>query len=168
MKRGKTIQIAAAVLGIAAAAVAGDVGQKDYLVIAWPTTYTNGTFYSTGAGSTATWAPTNGFDLTAYNGVGKLVVFVSGDEGTVANTNTTTKVFLQQAASATGSYATVTDTAVTDYMPSLNTTAKVARLTVDLETLKNFVRIGVTQSSLGETNCQHTVGAVLVCPQKND
>ena len=165
----KIAMVIVALLCGAMSVFAWDVGGKDYLVLAWPTTYTNGTFYSTGAGGTATCAPaTNGFNLTAYNGIGKLLVFVSGDEGTVANTNTSTKVFLQHAAYATGSYATVSDAVITNYMPTLNTTAKVARLTVDLETLKNFVRIGVQQSSLDETNCQHTVGAVLVCPAKND
>jgi len=133
----------------------------DYLYIAWPTTYTNGTIYSTGS-------TTNAYNLTAYNGQAKLIVWVSGDEGLVANTNTSTKVFLQHAPYNTGTWVTVTDAAVTDYMPTLNTTAKVATASIDLETLKNWVRIGVTQSSLGETNCQHTVGAMIVAPHKND
>ena len=140
------------------AACAGDVGQKAYLNIAWPTTYTNGTFYT---GNTTT----NGFDLTAYNGIGKLLVFVSGDQGTAASTNTDA-IVLQHSALETGTYSTVS--ALTAYMPSLTTTATVTAVTVDLETLKNWVRIGVTSVATGGTNCSHTVGAVLVCPQKND
>ncbi len=141
----------------ACACMAWDVGGKDYVVVAWPTTYTNGTFYSLGA--------TNGYDLTAYNGIGKLIVFVSGDEGTAASTNAD-KVFMQHSNLETGTYSTVTT--IADSMPTLGATAKVAKVTVDLETLKNWVRLGVTTHSLANTNASHTVGAVLVCPQKND
>ena len=144
-------------------AMAGDVGQKAYLNIAYPRQYTNGTFYSTGSN-------TNAFDLTAYNGIGKLIVFVSGNEGTALSTNLD-HIVIQQADARTGSWATVS--ALTADMPTLPLTASsatstVTAITVDLETLKNFVRIGVTTSSLAETNAGHTVGAVLVCPQKND
>lgn len=156
MKRA--IQIAAVALMSAACVFAGDTGGKDYLVVAWPQSYTNGTFYSTTASTN------NAFDLTAYNGFGKLIFFVSADEGTVANTNTSDTVFIQHAETKTGVWSTVS--AVVG--PALNTTSKVHTVSVDLETLKNWFRIGVTQHTLGETNCAHTVGAVLVCPQKND
>lgn len=153
------------VFGIALALMAGgvfgwDVGGMDYLTIGTIQSYTNGTFYSTASN-------TNAFNATAYNGFGKLIVFVSGDEGTVANTNVD-KVFIQSAPYSTGTWATVTDSSVTNYMPTLTTTATVSKVNVDLETLKNFVRIGVTTSSTGETNASHTVAAVLVCPAKND
>jgi len=159
MKRLFTVAIGVALC--ACAVFAQNPVKSDYLNIAWPTTYTNGTFYSTGT-------TTNAYDLTAYNGQAKLLVWVSGDEGSVANTNTSTKVFLQHAPYNTGTWATVTDAAVTNYMPTLTTTAKVAQASIDLETLKNWVRIGVTQSSLGETGCQHTVGAMIVAPHKSD
>lgn len=145
------------IIGFACGGYAQDTTQHDYLHIAWPAPYTNGTAYSTGSN-------TNAYDLTAYNGKAKLIITVSADEGTAAATSGV--VFVQQADAKTGTWSTVT--ALSAYMPTLNATAKVATINVDLETLKNWVRIGVTQSSLAETNCQHTVGAMLVAPHKDD
>lgn len=156
----KKILIGAAALAmIASTAMAGSPIMHDYLNIAWPKSYTNGTMYSS-EGDT-----TNSFNLTSYNGLAKLLVFVSPDEGTVANTNADV-VFLQHASAATGTYSTVT--ALATSMPSLSTTGKVVAISVDLETLKNWVRLGVKTSSMGETNAAHTVSAVLVTTHKND
>jgi hypothetical protein len=143
----------------ASVAFGGSPIMHDYLNIAWPKSYTNGTMYSS-EGDT-----TNSFNLTAYNGLAKLIVFVSADQGTVANTNSDV-VFLQHASAATGTYSTVTDIAAS--MPTLSTTGKVVSISLDLETLKNWVRLGVKTSSMGETNASHTVGAVLVTVHKND
>jgi hypothetical protein len=52
-------------------------------------------------------------------------------------------------------------------MPTLGTTAKVATVNIDLDALKNFVRIGVITSSMGETSAIHTVGAMIVSTDKN-
>lgn len=157
----KKILGAMAVAVMAASVVFGagaDTTGYDYINLAHPAQYTNGTTYSTGT-------TTNACDLTAYNGKAKLIVFVSGDEGTAASTNAD-RIVLQHAAYATGTWSTVS--ALTSYMPTLGTTSKVATVNIDLETLKNFARIGVTTSSMGETNAAHTVGAVLVAPHKND
>lgn len=156
----KTLVAVAGFVAVCAAALAGGVGDTTgyaYLNIAWPTTYSNGTAYSTGS-------TTNAFDATAYNGRVKLIVFVSGDQGTVANTNTD-KVFLQEATYATGTWSTVTS--IASSMPTLGTTAKVATVNMDLDALKNFLRIGVITSSMGETSAIHTVGAVMVSTDKN-
>jgi hypothetical protein len=153
----KLIAVAMAVVAFAGVASAQMPQKSDYLQLAYPKKYTNGTFYSAATS-------TNGYDLTAYNGFAKLVVTVSGDEGTVASTNGT--IVLQHSALETGTYSTVT--ALSSYMPTLGTTGKCTVVDVDLETLKNWCRIAVQQSSLGETNCAHTVGAVLVTPHKND
>lgn len=149
--------LAGAVMTVAS--FAGSPAGHDYLNIAWPKSYTNGTMYSS-EGDT-----TNSFNLTAYNGQGKLIVFISPDEGTVSATNADV-VFLQHADAATGTYATVTSIAAS--MPTLAATGKVASVSVDLEALKNWVRLGVKTSSMGETNAAHTVSAVLVTTHKND
>ena len=149
--------LAGAVMTVAS--FAGSPIMHDYLNIAWPKSYTNGTMYSSEGDIT------NSFDLTSYNGLAKLIVFVSPDEGTVANTNADV-VFLQHANAATGTYSTVTS--IASSMPSLSTTGKVVAVSVDLETLKNWVRLGVKTSSMGETNAAHTVSAVLVTNHKND
>jgi hypothetical protein len=125
----------------------------------------NGVITERGCSDIPTPPAAEGKEVTAYNGFGKLIVFVSGDQGTVANTNTDA-IVVQHAPYATGTWSTVT--ALTASMPSLTTTATVTKVSVDLETLKNFVRIGVKSSSTGETNCAHTVGAVLVCTDRND
>lgn len=155
----KKILMIGSVAMMASVAFGGSPIMHDYLNIAWPKSYTNGTMYSS-EGDT-----TNSFNLTAYNGLAKLIVFVSADQGTVANTNSDV-VFLQHASAATGTYSTVTDIAAS--MPTLSTTGKVVSISVDLETLKNWVRLGVKTSSMGETNASHTVGAVLVTVHKND
>jgi hypothetical protein len=163
MKKGnmhmkvKLIAVAMAVVAFAGVASAQMPAKCDYLQLAYPKKYTNGTLYSAASS-------TNGYNLTAYNGFAKLIVTVSGDEGTVASTNGT--IVLQHSALETGTYSTVT--ALSSYMPTLTTTGKCAVVDVDLETLKNWCRVAVTQSSMGETNCAHTVGAVLVVPHKND
>jgi len=159
MKKSIVMVLAALVATSATFALAGSPAGHDYLNIAWPKSYTNGTMYSS-AGDT-----TNSYNLTAYNGLAKLIVFVSPDEGTYASTNADV-VFLQHAAAATGTYSTVTDIAAS--MPSLGATGKVAVLTVDLETLKNWVRLGVKTSGVNESNSAHTVSAVLVTTHKND
>jgi hypothetical protein len=147
----------ALLVSVAGVASAQMPAKSDYLQLGFPKQYTNGTFYSAASS-------TNGYNLTAYNGFAKLIVTVSGDEGTAASTNGT--IVLQHSALETGTYTTVT--ALSAYMPTLTTTGKCAVIDVDLETLKNWCRLAVYQSSLGETNCAHTVGAVLVTPHKND
>jgi hypothetical protein len=153
----KLMAVAMAVVAFAGVASAQMPQKSDYLQLAYPKKYTNGTFYSAATS-------TNGYDLTAYNGFAKLIVTVSGDEGTAASTNGT--IVLQHSALETGPYSNVT--ALSSYMPTLTTTAKCAVVDVDLETLKNWCRISVYQSSVGESPCAHTVGAVLVTPHKND
>jgi len=148
------LAMAVAVAGVASAQMPT---KSDYLQLGFPKQYTNGTFYSAGSS-------TNGYNLTAYNGFAKLIVTVSGNEGTVASTNGT--IVLQHSALETGTYTTVT--ALSAYMPTLNTTGKCTVVDVDLETLKNWCRLAVNQSSMGGTNCAHTVGAVLVTPHRND
>lgn len=145
------------VFAVACLASAQSPQKSDYLQLGFPKQYTNGTFYSAASS-------TNGYDLTAYNGFAKLIITASGDEGTVAATNGT--IVLQHSALETGTYTTVTE--LSAYMPTLTTTGKCAVIDVDLEKLKNWCRIAITQSSLGQTNCAHTVGAVLVTPHRND
>jgi len=141
---------------------AWDTGGKDYVTVATPLSYTNGTSYSTVANR---YAGTNGFDLTAYNGFGKLIVFVSANQSTDGQSVTNTDaIFLEHATYATGTYAEVS----LPGMPSLQATSQVAKVDVDLETLKNFVRLGVKSYCAVGSNASHSVGAVLVCPSKND
>lgn len=155
------VGIVAALLSVGSVQ-AWDTGGKDYVTIATPLSYTNGTSYSTVANR---YAGTNGFDLTAYNGRGKLIVFVSADQDTAGQSVTNTDaIFLQSATYATGTYATVTLTG----MPSLKATSQVAKVDIDLEAVKNFVRLGVISECAAGSNASHSVGAVLVCPSKND
>jgi hypothetical protein len=149
--------LATAVVILAGTCFAQNPQKSDYLQLAWPVQYTNGTAYSPASG-------TNGYDLTAYNGFAKLIVTVSGDEGIVTSTNGT--VAIQHSTLSTGTYTRVED--VSSNMPSLTTTGKCVVIDVNLEKLKNWARIEVYQSSLGETGCAHTVGAVLVVPHKSD
>jgi len=136
----------------AASAFAWDTGGKDYVVIP-AKSYTNGTQYS------------DAIDLTAYNGNGKLIIFVSGDEGAVSATNAD-KIVVQHSNIATSGFTTVS--ALTSSMPGLASTATVTKISVDLETLKNFVRFAATSVGNGGSNCAHEVAGLLVVPAKSD
>ncbi len=137
----------------------GDTTGYEYLNLAWPATYTNGIHYST----SATGNPTNGYDLLGYSGKAKLVLYVSGDIGTAANTNTITIKLQDSSATMANGFTNVSS--VTLCAPA--STAKVYTANVDLDALKQYLRLSVTQSSLGNTNCAHSVGAVLVVTPKN-
>ena len=140
------------------AAGAGDTTGYAYLNVAWPATYTNGTFYST----SATGNSTNGFDRLAYSGKAKLILAVSGDVGTAANTNTALMT-LQDSDLAGNGFTNVSSVTLC----TLAATAKVYTVNMDLEKMKRYLRIGVTQTATDNTNCAHMVGAVMVVTDKN-
>lgn len=163
MKIRKMIATAAgAVLTAASGVLAmgiGDTTGFEYINIAWPAVYTNGVHYSTAA----TGNHTNGFDRLGYSGKAKLILFVSGDTGTAANTNTIPIVLQDSTATMAAGFTNVAGVTLV----AVSSTSKVYTANVDLDTMKKYLRIGVTQSSLDNTNCSHTVGAVLCVTPKN-
>lgn len=134
-----------------------DTSQNEYLVIAAPANYTNGTMYSIGQGA----ATTNGLDIGKYKGRGVVVVSGSADLTAHPTTNTT-PVFLQHATSATGTYSTVSGVT----FQNMGTTGFVSIAYVDTQILHNYLRLGVTV--LGTNNVQRNIGAVYVVPHISD
>jgi len=131
-----------------------DTTGLDYLVL-MNKQVTNNTMYS---GTLAT----NGYDLTAYNGKAKLLVVYSGDKGETAVTSGV--VVVQHANAHTGTWATVSAVSIANMVA----TGKVQAINVDLETLKNFVRVKTDLLCGGDSNCAQQVQAILVAPHKND
>lgn len=158
------MKIIASILALIAGAaislpcVAGeDTSQNEYLVIAAPANYTNGTMYSIAEGA----ATTNGLNIGPYKGRGVIVVSGSADLTAVATTNVT-PVFLQHSTSATGTYSTVSGVT----FAAMGTTGFVTTANVDTSALHNYVRLGVTL--LGTNAVQRNIGALYVVPHLSD
>jgi LysM repeat protein len=159
MKRiGMILASLAAVVLLAVQCFAGeDTSQNEYLVIAAPANYTNGTMYSIAEGA----ATTNTLDISPYKGRGVVVVSISADLTGVATTNVT-PVFLQHSTSATGTYSTVSGVT----FAALSTAAQVTTANVDTQILKKYLRLGVTL--LGTNAVQRNISAVYVVPHLSD
>lgn len=159
MKRyGMILASLAAVVLLAVQCFAGeDTSQNEYLVIAAPANYTNGTSYSIGQGA----ATTNTLNIGPYKGRGVIIVSGSADLTAHPTTNTT-PVFLQHSTSATGTYATVSGVT----FANMGTTGFVSTASVDTQILRNYLRIGVTL--LGTNDVQRNISAVYVVPHLSD
>lgn len=124
----------------------------DYLVV-MNKAVTNGTDYSAVSA-------TNGYNLTAYSGWGKLLITTSGDQTVHPVTNST--LLVQAANSHTGTYTTVTS----GTLSGLASTGTYQAINYDLTGNKKWLR--VSANLLATNECKQTIQVILVAPHKND
>ena len=137
------------VIGLCARAGLDTTG-LNYVEIQAPRAFTNGTTYTEAGG-------TNAINISNYKGNAKLIVYASGN--TTVNATTNSAIVLQEASAATGTFATVSSVSIS--APSA-TSGTVQTISLDLQALKKWVRLGVTLQ--GTNSLNQYIGATLVTP----